>query len=355
MAEGEEQDKSQKTEEPSQKRIQDSRKKGQVALSREINNWIMIFAGAIIVVILGPVLGADMRESLGGFIERPHAFVNISKVMGDLTIEMFSIMALPIIILIVAAIIGPFAQIGPLFAPEAIKPDKSRISPIKGFKRLFSLRSIVEFIKGVFKLIVIGIVAYFVLAPFFGSIDHFVTSPIDIALEEMMALLVRLLVAILAVLLMVAGLDLFYQRYDHHQNLRMTRQEVKDEFKQAEGDPHVKARLRQLRMERARARMIQAVPDSDVVITNPTHFSIVLRYKPEEGMDAPVCTAKGVDELAMRLRERAKEFDIPLVENVPLARALYDTVDINEVIPAEHYEAVAAVISYVFKLKNRTL
>lgn len=355
MAEGEEQDKSQKTEEPSQKKLEESRKKGQVALSREVNNFTMIFAGALVVVAFGPYLGRQFRAALMPFIEKPHDLINIGEVLSSATLDIFAIMAFPVLIFIVAAVAGPMAQVGLLFAPQAIKPQLSRISPIKGIKRLFSLRSLVEFVKGIFKLVVISAVAYVVLTPFFGTIDHMVQSPLDLMIADLVSLVAKFLIGVLVVLFLVAGLDLFYQRYDHNQNLRMTRQEVKDEYKQTEGDPHVKAKLRQLRMERARTRMMQAVPESDVVITNPTHYSIVLKYKPEEGMDAPICTAKGVDELAMRLRERAKEFDIPLVENKPLARALFDTVEVNEKVPQEHYEAVARVISYVFKLKNRQL
>lgn len=355
MAEGEEQDKSQKTEDPTQKRLDESRKKGQVPLSREVNNWIMIFAGAIIVVVFGPYIGRQLREAMFAFIQKPHELTNIPEVLSTVTLDIFTIMALPVLLLIIAAAAGPIAQIGLLFAPEAIKPQASRISPLKGFQRLFSMRSIVEFVKGLFKLVVISAVAYFVLTPFFSGIDHFVQSPLNLMISDLISLIARLLVGVLFILFLVAGLDVFYQRYEHNQNLKMSRQEIKDEYKQTEGDPHVKARLRQLRMERARTRMMQAVPESDVVITNPTHYSIVLKYKPEEGMDAPICTAKGVDDLAMRLRERAKEFDIPLVENKPLARALFDTIEVNDKVPPEHYEAVARVISYVFKLKNKQM
>lgn len=168
----------------------------------------------------------------------------------------------------------------------------------------------------------------------------------------MKTLVVRLMVGILVVLLVIAVIDLLYQRFEHYKRMRMTKQELKDEYKQTEGDPHIKARLRQLRTERARQRMIQAVPRADVVITNPTHYSIALEYKPET-MEAPVCIAKGLDNVALRIREVAKEHNIVLFENPPLARVLYDTVDIDETIPSEHYKAVAEVISYVFKLRGR--
>jgi flagellar biosynthetic protein FlhB len=171
-------------------------------------------------------------------------------------------------------------------------------------------------------------------------------------LDELYALVMRLLTGMLVVLLVIAIADVVYQRMEHYKKMRMTKQEVKDEYRQSEGDPHVRARLRQLRAEKARQRMMQAVPQADVVITNPTHYAIALKYKPEE-MDAPVCVAKGTDEVALRIREIAKEHDIVIYEAPPLARVLFDVVELDEMVPAEHYKAVAEVISYVFKLKGR--
>ena len=175
--------------------------------------------------------------------------------------------------------------------------------------------------------------------------------PLPLMMEELSSLVLRLMSGILVVLLVVAVIDLIYQRYEHYKKMRMTKQELKDEYKQTEGDPQVRAKLRQLRQEKARARMMQAVPEADVVITNPTHYSLALKYDPDE-RDAPVLVAKGIDEVAMRIREVAKEHDIPLFENKPLARVLYDTVELDEMIPPEHYQAVAEVISYIFKLRG---
>ena len=190
------------------------------------------------------------------------------------------------------------------------------------------------------------------LYPFYGSVDHFIGMPVITVMDELQGLVLRLMLGILVVLLVVAVIDLVYQRYEHHKKMMMTKQELKDEYKQTEGDPHVRAKLRQLRQEKAQARMMQAVPEADVIITNPTHYSLALKYDPEE-MDAPVLIAKGVDEVAMRIREVAKENDIPLFENKPLARALFDTVEIDQMVPEEHYKAVAEVISYIFQLKNK--
>jgi flagellar biosynthetic protein FlhB len=223
---------------------------------------------------------------------------------------------------------------------------------MKGVQRLFSMKSIMEFVKGILKLAIITTVGIIILSPFFGTIDHLVGLPIGAAIDEMKILVTRLLVGILVVLFVIAGIDLMYQRYEHNKKMRMTKQELKDEYRQSEGDPHVKAKLRQLRQERARTRMMQAVPGADVVITNPTHYSIALKYDPEQN-DAPIVVAKGVDDLALRIREVAKENDIMIMPNPPLARVLYDTVEVDEMVPPDHYKAVAEIISYVFKLKGK--
>ena len=356
MSDNEQADDSQKTEEPTPKKIEESRKRGQVALSREINNWVMLFAGTIVILAIGPSTLNAMKNHMEGFIAQAHIMPSIPGgfgfVLGDSFWTILGILALPLLLLLGAAFVGPFIQIGPLFAPEVIKPDINKISPFQGFKRLFSLRSIMEFVKGILKIGIIGTVGVILLYPFYGAVDHMVGLPVPIMLDELQSLVIRMMSGILVVLLVVAVIDLVYQRYEHHKKMRMTKQELKDEYKQTEGDPHVRAKLRQLRQEKARARMMQAVPEADVVITNPTHFSVALKYEPEE-MDAPIVIAKGVDDVAMRIREVAKENDIPLYENKPLARVLYDTVDLDEMVPQEHYQAVAEVISYVFQLKGK--
>lgn len=356
MSDSGQQDDSQKTEEPTPKKLDESRKKGQVALSREVNNWIMLFTASIVVLAIGPSAMSALKRAMTGFIESAHLMPSmpggIGFVLGESFFTVLGIMTLPLLVLLMAAFLGPFIQVGPLFAPETIKPDISKISPMQGFKRLFSMKSVMEFVKGILKLGVIGVVGFILLRPFYDSIDHMVGLPTGAVIDELQSLVLRLMVGILLVLLVIAVIDLVYQRYEHHKKMMMTKQELKDEYKQTEGDPMVRAKLRQLRQEKARVRMMQAVPTADVVITNPTHYSLALKYDPEE-MDAPVLVAKGVDDLAMRIREAAKENDIPLYENRALARVLYDTVEIDQTIPEEHYRAVAEVISYVFQLKGK--
>lgn len=355
MAEGEEQDDAQKTEEPTPKKLEEARKKGQVPLSREVNNWLMLFAGTLVITALaGPVFG-HLTEILTAYLERSHAFpsapAGAALAFGEGFKHVFLALAGPFLLLLIVAFLAPFLQIGPLWAPESIKPDLSKISPMNGFKRLFSTRSLMEFAKGILKISIVGLVGVVILQPYWGQMEHMIGLPMPVLMDELMTLIVRMMIGILITLLIIAVIDLVYQRHEHHKKMRMTKQEVKDEHKQAEGDPHVKARLRQLRSEKARQRMMQNVPSADVVITNPTHFSIALKYNPDT-MEAPLCVAKGMDEVALRIREVAKEHDIILYENKPLARALYDTVEIDESIPPEHYRAVAEVISYVFKMRK---
>lgn len=316
----------------------------------------MLFAGTIVILAIGPSVMTALTNHLSIYIARAHVLPSIPEgfgfVLGDSYHQVMKMLILPLGVLVVAAICGPLLQIGPLLAPDTIKPDLSKISPIKGFKRLFSMRSIMEFAKGILKLVIIGVVSVILIKPFYGQADHFIGLPMQALMNEITIMVTRLMTGILVVLLVVAVIDLVYQKYEHNKQMRMTKQEIKDEYKQTEGDPHVRAKLRQLRHEKASQRMMQAVPEADVIITNPTHYSIALKYNPEE-MDAPVLIAKGIDDVAMRIRETAKEHDIPLYENKPLARALYDTVDIDQTIPGEHYRAVAEVISYVFQLKNK--
>ncbi len=352
----EEQDDAQKTEDPTPKKIEESRKKGQVALSREVNSWVMLFAATLIVSAIAPYVFANMHDLLKAYLERVHMFPTgpggFRIYVGEGLIESMKIWAWPVLFLVLAAFFAPFIQIGPLFAPEAIKPDFKKVSPIQGFKRLFSMRSLMEFAKGVFKIGIVSVVSVVILYPYFDQFEHMIGLPMQSLLFELQTLIIRLMIGVLIVMVLVAVADLVFQRAEHTKKLRMTKQEVKDEYKQTEGDPHVKAKLRQLRAERARQRMMQAVPSADVVITNPTHYSIALKYDPQT-MEAPLCVAKGIDEVALRIREIAKEHDIELYENKPLARTLYDTVEIDETIPPEQYKAVAEVISYVFKLKGK--
>lgn len=351
-----EQDESSKTEDPTPKRLEESRRKGQVAMSRELNSWLMLFTATLLIMAMsGPI----MRELMGLmriYLEQAHVMPGVpggfSIVLGDVFMDVMKILALPFLLLMIAAFLGPFLQIGPLFSTEVIKMDTSKISIVKGYSRLFSMRAIMEFLKGILKIALVGVVGTILIMPFFAGIEHMVGLPVPLMLDEMKILVIRMMAGTLIAFLMVAIADVVYQRMEYMKKLRMTKQELKDEYRQSEGDPMVKAKLRQLRAEKARQRMMANVPKADVVITNPTHFAVALQYDPDT-MEAPLCLAKGVDDLALRIRTLAKESNVTVYQNPPLARVLYDTVEVDEAIPPEHYKAVAQVISFVFKQKGK--
>jgi flagellar biosynthetic protein FlhB len=349
-------DDAQKTEEPTAKKISDARRRGNVARSMEINTWLMLFAGTIIVAMVAPGLMQDIRGIALTFVERPHEYgLEIGNLPGLLmrTISAVAIaLVLPAIFLVTIAIATGIIQNGLVFSPKAIEPKLEKFSPITGLKRYASWRQWIEFFKGLFKIVSVGTIAVLLLMPEFQRIDTLPTvDPADL-LALLHSLVLKLLVYVLAILAVIAFVDVVFQRANHRKQLRMTKQEVKDEFKQAEGDPHVKGRLRQIRMDRARQRMMQAVPDADVVVTNPTHFAVALKYNQEQ-MEAPLLVAKGQDLIAQKIREVAESHNIPIVENKPLAQALFKSVELDQEVPTEHYKAVAEIISYVWRMQGR--
>lgn len=354
MAEGE--DASEKTEEPTQKKMDDAREKGQVASSREVNHWIMFLAAAVFLLGLAPGVAADISDAVTGYFEFAHEIEVTPAGLGPLLSTLASDIALAIApvaaIFILAALFAGFAQNGILFSPESIKPTLDKISPLAGIKRLFSMKSLAEFAKGVLKLIIVGSVAYAVVSPDLATVETLPGMAAGDLIERIRQLAGLLLIAVLSVMTVIAAADFLYQRWEHNKKLRMSRQDMKEEYKQTEGDPIVKQRLRQIRADRSRKRMIADVPNADVVITNPTHFSVALQYD-QGSMGAPKVVAKGADTAAKRIREVAKENGVPIVENPPLARALYASVEIDDEVPEEHFRAVAEVINYVWKLKGR--
>ena len=354
----EEQDQSQKTEDPTTKLVEDARRKGDVATSREVQNWFMLMAATVIVGIIGPGMASSIAGLLRTFFAAPHELdvdpATLGQLVGPLVAGIGVILLLPVLILLAAAITPPLIQHGLLFATERLKPELSKISPISGLKRLFSLRSLAELIKGLLKISIIAAVAVALVAPSFSLLPSVPALPVEESVALIHALAVKVLGGVVAVLTVIAGLDFAYQRFEHTKKLRMSRQEVRDKLKQSEGDPHVKARLRAIRTERARQRMMQAVPEADVVITNPTHYAVALVYD-QQAMAAPRMVAKGVDAIAQRIRQVAHDNDVPVVENPPLARALCAGVKIGDEIPTEHYETVARIIAYVLQLKGEPL
>jgi flagellar biosynthesis protein FlhB len=351
-------DDAQKTEEPTQKKLGEARSRGQVAVSREINTWVMLLSGTLVVAMMAPWIMGRLRVALLPYIEYPHLIsLNIGSV-GQRMEEtlMATLMALgpALLFFFIAALLGPILQNGLVFSPKALEPKLEKFDPIKGAKRIFSLRQASEFPKGIVKLVIVGAVALTATIPAFIGLDTVPTMALIDFLHLLHTLIVKVLVAVLAVLVVIAIIDLVFQRQQFQKQMRMTRQELKDEFRQSEGDPMVRQRLRQIRQERARARMMQAVPEADVVVTNPTHFAVALKYQPDS-MGAPRVVAKGADLIAQRIREVAEEHGIAIVENAPLARALFASVELDDEVPPEHYQAVAEVISYVWNIEGRKM
>jgi flagellar biosynthetic protein FlhB len=349
-------DQSQRTEEPTSKRLEEARKKGQIATSREVNHWFMILGGALVVGLAAPVMSAGLRKALLPYIEAPHAIPldpgHLQTALLNLLLDVGIAVALPLTLLCAAALGGSFVQGGVVVSLERIRPSLDKISLLAGTKRLFSAKALVEFVKGLLKIAIVAAVATYLMIPEFAAIDQLPHLESGATLALMQRLVLKLFIGVVAVLTIIAAVDLVYQKLSLLRQLRMSRQEIRDEMKQTEGDPVVRQRLRQIRQERARRRMMAAVPEASVVITNPTHYAVALKY--EMGKTAaPVCLAKGIDSLALRIREVAEEHQIPIVENPPVAQMLYPSVEIDEEIKPEHYKAVAEIIGYVLRLKGK--
>ena len=352
----EETDDSQKTEEPTQRRLEQAREKGQVVNSREVSTWMMLFAAALAIYLLVPSMGADFIDTLTPFIAHPHDIpidsVSVRSVLVELFLKTFLAMAFFALLMIIAALAGNGMQSGILFSSNNIQPKFERISLFKGIKRLFSMKSVVEFLKGLAKLAIIGGVLYTLLKPVIMNSPLMVDADVVLMGGSIQEIVMEMLSTVLSVLFMIAALDFLYQKLSFMKSMRMSKQEMKDEYKQTEGDPVIKGKLRQLRQQRLKKRMMATVPEASVIITNPTHYSIALKYD-KTSIGAPIVLAKGMDFIALKIREIAKEHEIPIVENPPLARALYADCEIDEEISFEHYKAVAQVISYIMKLKKR--
>ena len=347
---------SDKTEEPTPKKKKDARKQGNMAKSAEVNK-AMTFIAILVVIYM---MSGSIISELQGFI------VNIlsgdfSMTMNDNTIKilMFKVMmsfmkiVLPIsLIIMVFGILGSLIQTGLFFSMESLKPKFSKLNPLTGLKNMFSMKAIVNLIKSMVVICIMIYLGYSFMSKNFEGIiksgDIYLPYMFNIVLDLIKSILTSITLAVAV----VAALDYGYEKFSHKKGLKMTKQEVKEEYKQMEGDPHIKGKIKQKQRQMANQRMMQAVPSSTVIVTNPTHISIAIRY--EQGKDTtPIVVAKGADEVAFRIREIAKSHDIPIIENVPLARLIYKEVDIDQEIPEEMYKAVAEVLVAVYKIKNK--
>jgi flagellar biosynthetic protein FlhB len=343
-----------KTEDPTQKRLDEALERGDVAKSQEVNTWFVIAGGTLVMSTFSGSIGGGIFMPMRNLIANSwmiHADgAGLLALGNSLGYAVLAAIGVPLLMLMIAAVAGNMIQHRLVWSGESLKPKFSKISPGAGLKRIFGKQAAANFAKGIFKLIALGAVMVAVLWPERHRLEAFLHfDPAEI-LSVTTSLTVHLLGAVVAMLAAVAIADYFFQYRQWYERQKMSLKEMKDEFKQSEGDPHIKGKIRQLRQQRMKKRMMAAVPTASVIITNPTHYSVALSY--DRGMPAPVCVAKGVDNIAFKIREIAKEHDIPIVENVPLARALYATVEIDEEIPVEHYHAVAEIIGYVMGLKR---
>ena len=343
-----------KTEDPSQKKLEDAHKKGDVAKSQEVVTWFMLLGSAAIFAMMGPSAAGSLSNSLKLIIMNADQFevggAGFGAFFNNLALAMIGTVLIPLVVLSTCAVLANLIQHRPLLSVEPITPRFSKVSPLAGAKRLFSGESLVNFGKGLLKIGIVGTIVVLVVWPERDRLDTMMTADPMMILADFQEIGIKIFTAVLAVVTLIAFADYLYVRQKWWKKLMMTVQETRDEYKQMEGDPHIKGKLRQLRQERSRKRMMAAVPDATVVITNPTHFAVALKY--EKDMKAPKCVAKGADAVAFRIRELAKEHDVPIVENPPLARALFASVDIDEAIPNEHFKAVAEVIGFVMRLKR---
>ena len=343
-----------KTEDPSQKKLQDAREKGDVAKSQEVVTWFMLLGSAMIFAMMAPGTAANLASSLKVLIENADRFdlggAGFGAFFNNLALTLVGTVMIPLVVLSICAILANLIQHQPLLSAEPITPKFSKVSPLAGFKRLFSSESLVNFCKRLLKISVVGAVVVMVVWPERDRLETMMTADPLIILADFQEIGIKIFTAVLGVVTAIAAADYFYVRQKWWKKQMMTLQETRDEYKQMEGDPHIKGKLRQLRQEKSRQRMMAAVPDATVVITNPTHFAVALKY--DKGMKAPQVVAKGADAVAFRIRELAKEHDVPIVENPPLARALFASVEVDGVIPNEHFKAVAEVIGFVMRLKR---
>jgi flagellar biosynthetic protein FlhB len=352
MAEG--QDEAEKTEDPTQKRLDDAHERGDVVKSQEVNTWFVLAGGALVLLGFSGSMSQGLSTTFRGVMENSHRIPmdprGLIRFVEKLGLEMIAALAIPFLLLALAALAGNMLQHRLVWSTEPITPKFSKVSPGAGFKRLFSKIALMNFVKGIIKLVLIGSVMTAILWPKRRELDTMVTLDPVAILALCRSLSLEILGTVVAILAIIAALDYLFQYRQWHQRLKMSVRELKEEFKQSEGDPHIKGKIKQIRQERSRKRMMAAVPTASVVITNPTHFAVALRY--ERGMAAPECVAKGIDLIALKIREVAAAHDIPVIENPPLARALHATVEVDQEIPPEHYKAVAEVIGYVMRLKN---
>jgi len=355
MAEDSEED---KTEEPSARKLQLAREEGNVPKSPELPQALSLIGACALIALKGPDICQTLAGDLLPFIAHPEQFLNALEGDGGLAIaRSLGLAVLPVMIMILGVamllgVAGNVLQTGIMFVPKKLAPDFSKLNPMQGFQRMFGLDSYIQFGKTVLKLIVTAVIVYMVMKSRVTDVLVLSRASPVLILPYARDAFIALAMAVCIFLFVGAGADYMIQRMRFMSKMKMSKQELKEEFKQQEGDPHVKAKLRQLRFEKSRRRMMANVAKATVVVTNPTHYAVALRYEQGE-TSAPVCVAKGMDDIALAIRAEAGKHKVPIVEDPPLARALYASVEMDEIIPQEHFAAVAKLISFILTRRRR--
>ena len=346
----EENDGASKTEDASPRKLEEARKKGDVVKTPEVASLMTLAAAWGVVALAGGWLMRNLAMQLTPFIEHPDS-IDVHGAAGQEVLRQAAGAAAPSLLAVLlsaslAGVVGNLMQQGFLWTTEKLKPDASKLSPAAGLKRIFGVDGLMAFLKSIIKISIVGLVAWWVLKPRFGDLTNLAeldpSAMLPIAGEAIKALFL----AVLVFMAVTGGADWLWQRYRFMERMKMSKEELKDEHKSTEGDPHIKAKLRQKRMEAGRRRMMQAVPKATVVIMNPTHYAVALLYD-ADATAAPKCVAKGLDAVALKIRAVAEEAGVPVIEDPPLARALYAAVDLDEMIPQGHYAAVAKIIGFI--------
>ncbi len=350
-------DDAEKTEEPSSKKLEDAKKEGNVPRSQDTSAFITLVV-AVVVVYFATAFLTSRIEHLYRFYSEfigVELTPKIAYLIGLNTLKELVLMIIPLATVVaIAGILASLVQFGFVYTTKPLTPDLKKIDPIKGLKNLVSLKKLIESIKITAKVVIIFAIAFYFLILFI----HELPTVINFSLENQISWLVQKIILLVAIMLMIlfvlAMIDLMIVRFQYFKDLRMSKQEVKDEYKQMEGDPQIKARIKKLQMEMAQKRMMSEIPTADVVITNPTHYAVALRYDNEKE-NAPRVIAKGIDNIALKIKEIANENLIQIVENPPLAKELYAKCDLDDIIPENFYKAVAEVLAFVYKSKNKSI
>ena len=348
-------DDAEKTEDPTPKRRQESREEGQVAESQELNTALTLLFSFVILFFVMPHILKEIMQFItkvySQYFAMEFSLLTIHNLSLEIMIFILKLIAPIFTMVMIVGVLSSILQIGFLFSPQIVQPEFSKLNPLQGIKQMFSKKTLVELIKSVAKIILVVGIAFITIRPVVSEFLLLIYSNLKKVVSLLGGLSFRLGIRVSLVFIVLGIMDLFYQKWQHEQDLKMSKKEVEEERKQTEGNPEVKQQRKQQQQEMAQQRMMQDVPDADVVITNPTHFAIAIKFDIET-MEAPVVLAKGQDDIAQKIKEIAQENEIEIVEEKPLARALYRMVEIGEQIPAELYQAVAEILAYVYQMDD---